>query len=100
MLHRRSNYVVALFTVSAENPLDGVVVGLSTAAGEDDFVLFSSQHLRQLPPGVIHRLLSGHARHVGAGGVAVLLVDIGQHGLGHLGVDGSCGVVVEINVIH
>ena len=52
---------------------DGDVVGLGSAGGEEDILLFDFQDLRQRPGGLRNVLLGLHALVVHAGGIAVLL---------------------------
>jgi hypothetical protein len=79
-------------------PTDGYVAGLGSAGGEDDLVGFRADEPRDLSAGLVDRLTGSLAERVVAGGVAVLLRQVRQHGVEHLGVDWSGGVVVEVVV--
>ena len=53
-----------------------------------------------LPAGDVDSLARGQAKGVSAGWVAEPPVHEGQHGLGDGGVDGSGGVVIEVDAVH
>ena len=100
MFDRRGDDVVATVTVGFRNSLDGVVVGLGAAAGEDEIVFRATEHTGNLLAGAVDSLTSGETEGVAAGGVAEEPVHVGQHGLGDGGVDGSGGVVVQVDAVH
>ena len=92
--------MVALLPVGAGHPFNGVIVGFGSATGEDHLLSVASQHSGQLAPSMVNRGGGGLAVVVAAGWIAEVLVEIGKHGLGYLGVDGCSGVVVQINRAH
>ena len=100
VLDGRSDDVVAAVTVGSGDSLDGVVVGLGAAAGEDEIVFRAAEHTGNLLAGAVDSLTSGETEGVAAGGVAEEPVHVGQHGLGDGGVDGSGGVVVQVDAVH
>ena len=96
----RGGDVVALVAVCAGEALDGLVGGIGSAAGENDRCLVATQQAGNLATGLVHRRFGPLPVGVSAGRVAEMLVDIGQHRLGHLRVAGSGGVVVQVNRVH
>ena len=92
--------MVSPLPVGSGDPFDGIVIGLGSATGENHLVTGTPQHFRKPAPGMVHGLLGSDSKDVAAGGIPKVLVDIGQHRLGHLGVDGRGGVVVQVDGIH
>ena len=80
--------------------LDGMVVALGAAAGEDHLVGLAAEQRRHLGAGGLDGALGRRAVGMAAGWIAKVLVEIGRHRLGHLGGDGRGGVVVEIDRFH
>ena len=88
---------VALVGIGGEGREDGGVVALGAAAGEDDLIRVGAEQGRHLLAGLWTLPAHLAAEGVHAGGVAVELGEIGQHGLHHLGGHPGGGVVVQID---
>ncbi len=78
--------------------LDGKVVALGRAGGEDDFLRGRADQLGDALARLLHRLL-GHPAElvVAAGGVAEVLGEVGQHLLHHARIGARGGVVVHVD---
>jgi len=100
MLNRGNDEMISLVAMGQAIALEGEVVGLGAAAGEEDLVGVATEQGGDLGA----RLLDGApallAVPVGAGGVAEGGDNERQHGGGDLGVDGCGGVVIEIDRQH
>ena len=90
--------VIALFAVHLGDALDGKVVALGGAGGEDDLLRRRADQLRNLLARLLHRLL-GHPSKlvIAAGRVAEVLGEVGQHRLHHARIDARGGVVVHVD---
>jgi len=82
------------------DPFDGQVVRLGPAGREHDLVRLDPQESRDFGA----RRLDGVARlateAVDARRIPVALLEVGQHGLHHLGMHGRRRVVIEIDTTH
>ena len=97
VLDGRSDDVVARVPVRPRHAPDRVVVGLGAVAGEDDLVVVAAKHPSKLPPCQLDAFPRRPAEGVAAGGVTEVAVDVGRHGLCHLGVDRRGGIVVQVD---
>ena len=97
MFHGGGHYVPAPVFGRQRGADDGVVVGFGPAAGENDALGVGSQKVR----GLTARLFNGRAgplpKDMTARRVAEMFAQIGDHRLGHTRVDGSGGVVIQVN---
>ena len=100
MLDSRRNDMAAAFPIRPGHALDGVVVGLRAAAGENQVIIRAAQHPGHLSAGQVNPLPRRQAEGVPAGWVAEEPVNVGKHGLGNLRVNGGGGVVVKVNACH
>jgi hypothetical protein len=72
------------------------VIGLTAAAGENDFCRMRIDSRRDLLTRLINRTPSRPAKFMPAGRIAELTFEPGQHGRQHRGIKRRCGVVVEV----
>ena len=79
---------------------DGVVVGFSAAAGEDDFLGSGADEGGDLFAGGFDGGAGALAGGVDGGGVGEIGGEIGKHGVEDLRVDGRRGVVIEVDAVH
>src|SRR5581483_4220010 len=79
---------------------DRQVVALRPAARENNLAWLASQHLGRAIPRIIQNRPRPPANMVHAAGIAVDSLQKRQHRLPHLGIQGSRGVVIEINRPH
>src|SRR5205807_671936 len=90
--------VVALLAVHLGHTLDGEVVALGGAGGEDDLFCSRADQLRNLLTSLLHGCLGAPPkRMVPAGSVAEFLHEVGQHGLEHTRIHGGGGMVVHVD---
>ena len=98
MLRGDRDQVVALLSVGRGHALEGEIVALGGAAGEDDRPRLGPDQAGDLLAGLVHRLLGLLTEGVlPAGGVAVVFGEVWQHGLQHARIDARRGMVVQIN---
>ena len=100
MFDGRGDDVVAPVAVGGGYAFDSVVVGLGAAAGKNQGVGRAAQEGGRLFPGLVHGGPGGQAERVAAGGIAKVVVEVGQHSRRYLRVKGRGGVVVQINGVH
>ena len=79
-----------------QGAVEGGVVALSAATGENNFARFGIDQRRHLRAGVIDRFSYLVTEGIGAGRIAPLLGEKRQHRLHHLRCDPRGGVVVKI----
>ena len=79
---------------------DCVIVRLGASTGEDNFLRASVQKSGDLFAGCFDGGASALAESVDGGGVAKISGEKGKHGVEDRGVDGSGGVMVEIDTMH
>jgi hypothetical protein len=89
--------VISILAVGERGPLDGQVVGLRPAGGEDDLMWLSPDGLGCFLPRFIHGIVGLSPVCVEAGGVSIPPVEIGLHGFQYPGVDARGRAVVEID---
>ena len=96
VLYARRDYMIARRNPSGH----GEIVALRTTAGEDDFRRAAPQQIghgfaRVLDrgPRLLPMVMDGR-------GIAEALLEVGTHGLEHLGQNRRCRVVVEIDALH
>ena len=98
MLGDGRDEVVALIAVHRGDALEGEVVALGGAAGEDDLLGDGADEAGDLLAGLLDGLLGLPAEGViPAGGVAVVLGEARQHRLQHARIDARRGVVVHVD---
>ena len=98
VLGDRGDDVVALLAVHLGDALDGEVVALGGAGGEDDFFGGRADQLGDALARGLHALFGGPAEGViAAGGVAELLHEVGQHLFQHPRIHRGGGVVVHVD---
>ena len=91
---------VALARVGRRRAEDRQVVGLGAAGGEDDPGGGGVEQGGPLSAGLVDRGPRLFALVVGAGGIAVILAEEGQHRLPYLGGHRGGGIVVEVDPVH
>ena len=98
VLGRLGDDVVALLAIHLGDALDGKVVALGGAGGEDDFFRGRADQLGDPLARLLDRLL-GHPAElmIAAGGVAEVLGEVGQHLLQHARIDARGGMVVHVD---
>ena len=79
---------------------DGVIVGFSAPAGEDDFLGFGADEGGDLLAGGLDGGAGVLAEGVDGGGIGEVSGEIGKHGVEDLWVDGRRGVVIEVDAVH
>lgn len=79
---------------------DGVVVGLSATAGEDDLLRARADESCDLVAGSLDGSASTLPCGVYGRGVAEIGGEVGQHGVEDFWFDGGRGVVIEIDAAH
>ena len=84
-------------TPGGGDALDPEIVGLRAPGGEDDLVLGHAEESRDLLTRRLQSLPRVAAEAVHARGIAESLAEVGEHGLQHLGMHRSGGVVIEIH---
>ena len=90
--------VVAALAVHLGNALDGQVVALGRAGGEDDLLGGRANQLCHLLAGLFDRLLGFPAKGVvAAGRVAEFRGEVGHHRLKHARIHGRGGVVIHVD---
>ena len=90
--------VVAALAVHLGDALDGEVVALGGAGGEDDLLGGGADELGDLLAGDLDGLLGLPAEGVvAAGGVAELGGEVGHHRFEHAGVERAGGVIVHVD---
>ena len=82
-----------------QHALQGQVVGLGAAAGEDDFAGLGAEQVGHLCPRPIHRLAGLPPLGVEARRIAPKLVEIRPHGLQHPRIGRRGGGVVEVDAL-
>ena len=100
MFDDRGDDVIALAAVGGGYAFDSVVVGLGAAAGKNQGVRRAAQEGGGLLPGLVNGGPGGQAEGVAAGGIAKVVVEVGQHSRRYLGVKGRGGIIVQINGVH
>ncbi len=80
--------------------LERVIAGFAAAAGEDNFVGPGAEEVGDLLPRELHGVVSGLTQAMRAGRVAVVVAQVGQHGIEHGRIDGRGSVVVEVDRLH
>lgn len=89
--------VALLLFIEVHDALDGDVVGLGGAGGEDDFLGGGVDEGGDLGAGALDGVVGLPAVEVGAGvGVAEAGEVVGEHGVEDTGVDGGGGLHVEV----
>ena len=98
VLGRLGDDVVALLAVHLGHALDGQVVALGGAGGEDDLLGAGADQLGNLLARLFHRLL-GHPAElvVAAGGIAEVLAEVRQHRFQHPRIHRRGGVVIHVD---
>ena len=76
---------------------DGLVVGLAAAGGEDDLLGVAAQALGHGLPGALQSLGGPLAHGVQAGGIAIIVLQTGEHGSQSGVAHFSGGCIVSIN---
>ena len=99
MLHPRGDDA-ALFGLRLQGAPDGGIVAFGTAGREQDFLGLRAEQRGHLFPRILHGAADLPAEGVHAGGIAVQIRQIGQHGIAHFGRNSRRGVIVEINGFH
>ncbi len=90
--------VVAALAVHLRDALDGEIIGLGSAGGEDDLLGGGADQLGNLFAGLFHALLGLPSKGVvAAGSVAELHAEVGHHRFEHAGVQRRGGVVVHVD---
>ena len=98
VLGDRGDDVVALLAVHFGDALDGEVVALGGAGGEDHFLGGRADQLGDALARGLHAFFGGPAEGViAAGGIAELLHEVGQHFFQHPRVHGGGGVVIHVD---
>ena len=97
VLDRRHHEVSAAVPVGPRHALEGEIVGLRPAAGEDDLAGGASEKVGDLLPRRRHGRRCFASGCVTARRVAGVTMQVRLDGRGHLGVDGGGGVVVEVD---
>ena len=98
MLGDATDDVIALIFVKLDDALDCQVVGLGSAAGENNFLRLSPNQRRNLVARPTHGLFRLPSKAmVTAGGVTELLSEIGQHRIEHARIDARGRMIVHIN---
>ena len=98
MLGHRSNNVVALLAIHLGDALDGKVVALGSARGEDDFFCGRADQFRDALARCLHAFFrSPSERMIAAGCVAELLHEVRQHLFQHPRIHLGGGVIVHVN---
>ena len=90
--------VVAALAVHLRNALDGEVVALGGAGGEDDLLGGGADELGDLLAGRLDGLLGLPSKGVvAAGRVAELVGEVGHHRFQHPRIERAGGVIIHIN---
>ena len=97
VLNGRGDDVVTALAIGRGHTLDGTVIGLAAATGEDDFCYLATQQRRHLCAGMLNCPLGLHAVGMRARRVAEVLVEVRHHRLRHATVNGRRGIVVQVN---
>ncbi len=98
VLGDRGDDVIALLAVHLGDALDGEVVALGGAGGEDDFFRGRADQLGDALARRFHAFFGRPSeRVIAAGGVAELLHEVGQHLFQHPRIHGGGGVVVHVD---
>jgi len=84
----------------AGNAEDGQIVGLCTAAGEDDLAGVAAETGGQLAAGGFEALFGGLSEMVDTGRVAIHFVHGFGEGTPHLGRERRRGIMVKVMVLH
>src|SRR5215475_10533055 len=100
MLDARRDDVIAPLAMRKEHALEGEVVGLAAAAGEDDLVAAAAEQRRHLAARGLKRDLCRGCRPMPARGIAVVILEKRPHRGGHRRIDRRTGVVIEIDALH
>src|SRR5262245_45363562 len=100
MLDARGDDVIAAVAVRKEHALEGEVVGLAAAAGEDDLVASTAEQRRHLAARRLEGDLCRGCRPMPARRIAVVILEKRPHRGGDRGIDGRAGIVVEIDALH
>jgi len=100
MLDRASDDVVTFTFHSPSHPLEGEVVGLAAATGEDDFMVLGAEQRRYLAARLFERDLGAFGRPMTARRIAEMLLQQRPHRRGDCRIDRRAGVVVEIDARH
>src|SRR5579871_4266111 len=97
MLDLRGDDVIASIVPGPGDALDGGIVRLSPAAGENDLLRLTVKQSRHLRPGAFDGIARFQAVAMGTGWVAESFVEIRLHGRNHFRVERCGRVVIEIN---
>ena len=100
MLDGGGDYVIALLLIRQADSDEGLVVGLSAAAGEDDLFRQRANQCGDLLTRALHALARRLARGMEARRVAPVLVVVGQHRLHDLGPGRGGSGVIEVDGLH
>ena len=87
---------VALVGLSDDGAVDGSIVALGAAACENDFAWIGVNQFGELETGLVEMARDSVAEAIGAGRIAPLFAEKGQHRFDDFGGDSSRGVVVEV----
>ena len=100
MLDRRRDHVPATVRVPLRDPLQGEVVALRAARGEDDLLGRHPIEGGYLIPRLVDRLAGSLPEAVDARGVPELFGEIGHHRLEHFRIERCRGGMVEVHHRH
>src|SRR5215469_379654 len=79
---------------------DSVIVGLRAATGEENLLGACRNQCSDMFARGFHSRASFLAVSVDRGGIAELPGEVGKHRVEHLRLDGSGGVIIEVNAVH
>ena len=91
---------VPLVRVGLNRRANGRAVAFGAAAGKNDFTGVGAQQIGNPLPGLLDLAAHLAAKGVHAGGVAVIVAEIGKHLFEHFGGHPGGGVVVDIDHAH
>src|ERR1700694_24975 len=100
MLDGGGDHVPSAVGVPLRDPLEGEVVALGAAGGEDDFLGRHAVVGGDLIARLVDRLAGALSEAVDAGGIAELIGEIGHHRLEHLGIEWRGRRMVEVHHRH
>jgi hypothetical protein len=80
-----------------EHPLESMIVGFTSPAGEYDFIPFAAEQISNLYSSFVHRLFRRAASPVAARRITVWFFEDAPHCIDDFWRNGSAGIEIQVN---